>query len=56
MIYAVEEENVKMVKKLIAKGADVNKESTNSDTALGIAERLGNEKIKNLLLKSGVRR
>ena len=56
LIYAVEEENVKMVKKLIAKGADVNKESTNGDTALGIAERLGNEKIKNLLLESGVRR
>ena len=56
LIYAVEEENVKMVKKLMAKGADVNKESTNGDTALRIAERLGNEEIKNLLLKSGVRR
>ncbi len=56
LIYAVEEENVKMVKKLMAKGADVNKESTNGDTALGIAERLRNEEIKNLLLKSGMRR
>ena len=56
LIYAVEEENVKMVKKLMAKGADVNKESTNGDTALRIAERLRNEEIKNLLLKSGVRR
>ena len=42
-----------MVRLLIARGADVNIKTRTGDTALGIAERMGNEHIVELLRAAG---